>query len=296
MPFLPVLFSVGYSGSWGQAKLSLDEFVDKAAALGFRGVMLGGKRPHLNPLDFDTEARKRLRDRIASHGLERVYVAAYNNLTGDLEHGEVPIGEIQTLYITELARLCHDIGGQMVRVFTGYEHPAGGYLQQWNMVVATLKECAKRAADLGIVIGVQNHHDVAVDWRSQKDLIEAIDEPNCRALFDAWSPALQGADLAEAAREMAPLTYHTTTADYQQRPRFHYEPEVINYRSETPYSQAVPMGEGFIDYKTFLTTLMANGFEGSVAYEMCSPLRGGGAEENLDRYAKRFLGYLDELG
>ena len=295
MDFLPVLFSVGYSGSWGQAKLSVEDFVDKAGALGFRGVMLGGKRPHLSPLDYDADARKRLRDRIAGHGLERAYVAAYNNLTGDLEHGEVPGQEIQTLYITELARLCHDIGGQMVRVFTGYEHPSAGYLQQWNTTVATLKECAKRAADLDIVIGVQNHHDLGVDWRSQKDLIEAIDEPNCRALFDAWSPALQGADLAEAARHMAPLTYHTTTADYQQRPRFVYEAEVIDYRAETPYSQAVLMGEGFIDYKTFLTALRDNGFDGSVAYEMCSPLLGGGSEENLDRYAKRFLEYLAEL-
>jgi sugar phosphate isomerase/epimerase len=296
MPLLPVLFSVGYSGSWGQAKLTVEDFVDKAAALGFRGVMLGGKRPHLNALDWDADARKRLRDRIAGHGLERVYVAAYNNFTGDLEHGEVPGREIQALYIAELARLCRDIGGQMVRVFTGYEHPAAGYLAQWNIIVAALKECAKRAADHGVILGVQNHHDLAVDWRSQKDLIEAVDEPNCRALFDAWSPALQGADLAEAARDMAPLTYHTTVADYQQRPRFVYEPEVINFRAETPYSQAVPMGEGFIDYMTFLTTLRENGFEGSVAYEMCSPLLGGGSEENLDRYAGRFLEYLRQLG
>ncbi|MEZ5365906.1 MAG: hypothetical protein R2748_27135 [Bryobacterales bacterium] len=86
---MPVLFSVGYSGSWGQAKLSAEDFVDKAAALGFRGVMLGGKRPHLNPLDWDADARTRLRDRIARHGFERVYVAAYNNITGDLEHSEV---------------------------------------------------------------------------------------------------------------------------------------------------------------------------------------------------------------
>ncbi len=292
MALLPVLFSVSYSGSWGQAQLSVEDFVDKAADLGFRGVMFGGKRPHLSPLDYDADARKRLRDRIAERGLERVYVAGYNNLTGDLEHGEVPGREIQTLYIVELARLCHDLGGQMVRVFTGYEHPSAGYLAQWNLVVATLKECARRVADFDVVLGVQNHHDLGVDWRSQKDLIEAVDEPNCRALFDAWSPALQGADLAEAAREMAPLTYHTTIADYQRRPRFVYEPEVINYRAETPYAQAVPMGEGFIDYQTFLSTLRANGFDGSVAYEMCSPVLGGGSAENLDRYARRFLEYL----
>ena len=36
--------------------------------------------------------------------------------------------EIQVQYVTELARLTSDIGGSMVRVFTGYEHPSGDYL------------------------------------------------------------------------------------------------------------------------------------------------------------------------
>ena len=80
MALTPVLFSVSYSGSWGQAKLSVEEFIDKAAALGFAGVMLGGKRPHLSPLDYDADARKRLRERIGERGLNHVIVAAYNNV------------------------------------------------------------------------------------------------------------------------------------------------------------------------------------------------------------------------
>jgi hypothetical protein len=40
--------------------------------------------------------------------------------------------------------------------------------------------------------------------------------------------------------------------------------------------------------------MRAGGFEGSVAYEMCSPLLGGGSLENLDRYARRFVEFMDE--
>ena len=47
-----LLFSVSYSGSWGQETLGLEQFVDRAAELGFEGVMLGGKRPHLSVLDW----------------------------------------------------------------------------------------------------------------------------------------------------------------------------------------------------------------------------------------------------
>lgn len=295
MALVPMLFSVSYSGSWGQARLDVERFVDKAAELGFEGVMLGAKRPHLSPLDWDDAARARLRRRLEAAGARRVVVAGYNNFTADLEHAEIPMREIQVGYVTELARLARDIGADVIRVFTGYEHPARGYLAQWNLVVDSLKECAQRAAEFGVVVGVQNHHDLGVDYRSHKDLIEAVGEPNCRACFDAWAPALQGVDLVEAARTMAPLTVHTTVADYQLRPRFLYEPELVDYRAATPYAQAAPMGEGFIDYRAFFGALKAAGFEGTTAYEMCSPVLGGGSEENLDALAKRFLEYVRAL-
>ena len=109
-----LLHSVSYSGSWGQAALSVEEFVDKAADLGFQGVMLMAKRPHLSPLDFDEPARTRLRSRIEKRGLTKVCIAGYNNFTADLEHGEVPHREIQILYVVELARLARDLGAVLV--------------------------------------------------------------------------------------------------------------------------------------------------------------------------------------
>ena len=66
----------------------------------------------------------------------------------------------------------------------------------------------------------------------------------------------------------------------------------MNYEKLTPSVQAVPMDEGFIDYGPFVDALEAGGFDGTVAYEMCSPLRGGGSMENLDAYARKFLEWL----
>jgi sugar phosphate isomerase/epimerase len=295
MAFTTLLHSVSYSGSWGQARLSVDDFVGRAAELGFDGVMLMAKRPHLSVLDYDAEARGALRKLIEQSGLKSVCIAGYSNFTADLEHAEIPMREMQVHYVTELAQLAHDLGGDLIRIYTGYEHPSAGYLAQWNLVVDALRECADRAAPLGVTIGIQNHHDIAVDFRSQRDLIEAVDRPNCRPLFDAWAPALQGADLLEAAPVMAPLMPHTTIANYQKRPRFIYEPEVINYRADTPYAQAVPIDEGFIDYTAFLSALRAGGFSGTVAYEICSPILGGGSEQNLNSYAERFLKFMSTV-
>jgi len=286
-----LLHSVSYAGLWGQAYLSVEEFVAKAAALGYDGVMLMAKRPHVSVLDYGPAERARLRSLLEKAGLRHVVLAGYTNFTADLEHGEVPQREIQIAHVAALAELARDIGAGVVRVFSGYRHPAASEGAQWKMIVTALRECARRAGDCGVTLGLQNHHDIGAGWERFSDLLNEIGEPNCRALFDAWAPALHGADHVTAARALGARTVHTTVADYQMRPRFRYEPALVNYVAETPATVAVPMGEGFIDYRGFLAGLTAGGFAGTVAYEMCSPLRDGASIEVLDDYARRFLEY-----
>jgi sugar phosphate isomerase/epimerase len=287
-----LLFSVSYSGSWGQETLSLEQFIDRAADLGYEGVMLGGKRPHLSVLDWGPRERARLRSQIEQRGLRKVCVGAYTNFTADLEHADIPQREFQIHYVTALAEFARDLGGDLVRVFTGYENPAAEYSRQWKLVVESLRECARRAADFGVTLGVQNHHDLGTAWQSQYDLIREIDEPNCKAVFDAWAPALHGADLAAAAQKMAPLTVQTIVANYQFRPRFRYDPAIINFIEQKPALSAVPVDEGFIDYAAFLEALYQGGFRGNIVYEMCSPLRDGHGRAALDGYARRFLEFV----
>jgi sugar phosphate isomerase/epimerase len=297
MRFEAVLHSVSYAGAWaGQARLSLDEFIAKAAGLGFAGVMLMAKRPHLSALDYGAGACAGLRERMERLDVKCRVVAGYTNFSADAEHAEVPQREFQIAHVAELARMARDLGAGVVRVFTAYDHAAMPYAALYRALVETLRECARRASDYGVTLGVQNHHDMAGDYRTLKDLLEEVDEPNCRAAFDAWAPALQGADLAACARAMAPLTCHTTAADYAVRPRFRYQPGLINYEPQPPWIQMVPMGEGFIGYREFLGALWEGGYRGPVAFEMCAPLRGGGEVENLDRHARGFLRFLESLG
>ena len=113
-----LLHSISYAGLWGQAFLDVEPFIEKAAELGFGGVMLTAKRPHLSVLDCGEAERARLRSLLERRNLNSVVLAGYCNLTGDLEHSEVPVREIQTLYITELARLARDLGAPVVRIFS----------------------------------------------------------------------------------------------------------------------------------------------------------------------------------
>lgn len=296
MRWKTALHSISYAGVWpGQARLPLEAFLERAKALGYDGVMLMAKRPHLSLLDFDQPSRQRLRDKLESLGLEIACLAGYTDFCLGSERPDIPTREMQILYVSELARLAGDLGCPLIRVFTGYTHPGVSPDQGWNWCVDGLRECSRRAAQFGVTIGVQNHHDLAVHYESLRDLLEEIDEPNCRAMFDAWAPALQGCDLAEAVRTMAPWIAHTTVADYVRRPRYTYVPPLVNYTRETDAIRAVPMGTGFIDYRLFFRTLSEVGYTGSIAYEMCSTLRGGGHESNLDRCAKTFLEFMADV-
>src|SRR5439155_13116615 len=156
------------------------------------------------------------------------------------------------------------------------------------------KESTQQAAKFGVTLGIQNHHDTAVHFESLVDLLQEIDEPNCKLMFDAWAPALHGMDPAAGVRMLAPHIVHTTVADYVRRPRFRYQPALVNYTRDTDAVRAVPMGEGFIDYRRFFAALKEAGYQGYVAYEMCSYLRGGGGEAILVRSARQFLQKLQE--
>jgi sugar phosphate isomerase/epimerase len=288
------LFSVGYAGLWGQAVLGVTEFIEKAAALGYDGVMLAGKRPHLSVLDRTPKQIEIINDTLARTGLRCEVVAGYTDFAGGAAT-EVPFDEMQIAYVESLARLAAQLHCGVVRVFTAYESPGRTTGALWPRVVAVLRECCDRAAAHGVTIAIQNHHDLAVHTDALLELLGDIDRPNCKLGFDAWSPALRGEDLNEAARKAAPHTAITTNADYIRLPRYAYQPALVNYQPASPdLVRAVPFGQGFIDYRAFFRGLIDGGFDGIATYEMCSPLRGGGAIENLDRCAVQYIRWVRE--
>jgi sugar phosphate isomerase/epimerase len=290
------LFSISYGGLWGQASLDLPAFVAKAAALGYRSVMLAGKRPHLSPLDFPPDRVAELKTILDRHGVSCPIVAAYTDFAG-MPAAEVPATELQVAYVEALCRMGRGLGASIVRVFTAYETDSQPLTSVWNRVVTALREVCDRAGSYGFTVAIQNHHDVGVHSDALLELLNDIGRPNCKFGFDAWSPALRGEDLYETARRMAPHAVITTNADYLRLPRYRYRPEFVNYERVQPdLVRAVPFGDGFIDYRAFFSGLRDGGFDGIATYEMCSPLRGGGSIENLDRCSGRYLHWMAENG
>lgn len=294
---IPALFSVSYAGYWGQHRLNVPAFLQKAAALGYPAVELGGKRPHLSVLDYpDDGSLEAVKAAAGAAGIEIATIAAYTDFTAGQNAPEVPFVEMQLAYLGGLARIAKALGAKILRVFSGYATADASYQADWDKCVKTLREAAALTADFGVTLGLQNHHDLGVSAEGFEELLDEVDHPNLKAMFDPWSIALHGADLYRAARRMAPRMVQTTLADYVQIQRYAYQPTLINYRRlDPPAVRAVPLGEGFIDLPAFFAGLKEGGFDGYVAYEMCSPLRGGGSELNLDAAAAKSLQTIREL-
>ena len=64
------LFSVSYAGLWGQHRLDLCQFLERAAGIGYPAVELMAKRPHLSPLDWSEAALLSLKRKADELGTE----------------------------------------------------------------------------------------------------------------------------------------------------------------------------------------------------------------------------------
>jgi len=290
------LHSIGYAGLWrGQALLSVDEFLLKAKELGYDGVMLMAKRPHLSLVEYDKAARAKLKKRIEDLGLTLVGLAGYSDFTAGIDKPGIPHTEIQAAYIGQLAELANDLGTKMIRIFTGYERPGIPYDKQYATVVEGITLAAREAQKYGITLVIQNHHDIALHHDAMYWMLKEINLPNVMAGWDAWSPTLEGLskeEIRESVLKMKPFIVNTIAADYITMQRYHYENHLTNYVEDKPVMRAVPMGEGIIDYQTFIGALKDIGYQGYLVYEMCEVLDGGGSISNLDATAKKFLEYV----
>lgn len=284
------LHSISYIGAWqGQEFLDLESFIDKAADLGYNGVELTAKRPHLSVLDYSADRLAQLRKKMDDRHIECAAIAAYTDFSVDAAGGMMPFTEMQLIYIKALCEAAAVLKCDLIRIFTGYDNNSVPFFTQWSACIRAVQACCDIAAPYGINIGIQNHHDIAVDTAALREFVDEVNRSNCKVMLDPWSIALLGQDAAASVDLVRDKLVYSTFADYRYIKRHHYDPTLINYTNDTPAIKAVPMGEGITQSKEYLTLLQKSGFDGWIAYEMCSPLTGGGSMENLDSCAKRFL-------
>jgi len=264
----------------------------KAVQLGFDGITLAAKRPHALPLDLHPGDRARIRDLAAELGLEIVCVAGYNDFCDPSAFNR----EINLTYVIECIELARDLGAPIVRTFAsgmGAYHQEATLSQQIQWTIELAREAAQVAGEMNVTLVLQNHSPIGNDIHSVLEIVEAVDSSAYRAAIDC--PLLTGSavDYAKALRACKDMLAFTTAGDFQYSPgtiQTFAGGQVLARRAV-----GVPLGEGECDWPSFLTLLKEVGYDFCINYEMCSGMRGGGSEENLDRIASASLRYLRQL-
>ncbi len=287
------LHSVSYSGTWGgQTALTLKDFIKKAASLGYDSIELAGKRPHASPLDLKKSDRQEIRSMIHDYGLTLTCVASYHDFAAFYEHKDMAMMEKELVYMNSILTLTHDLGGSLVRTYTGYSKRDVPYRTQWDATVSGIRESVRMAAEYGITIGVQNHSCIASDPDSLLDLMAEISGKNVGVVLDAPFIENHGKTLRETVFKFKGRIIHSHLTDFIRRDKYKYISETVTHEQDGLEMIAVPIGRGSIDYETFIKALNDTGFTGALSYEMCSPLVGGGSEQNLDNCAIESLNYV----
>lgn len=288
------LHSVSYSGNAfeGQCCLSLEKTISKAAEFGFDAIEFMVKRPHASLLDLNKQTREDIKRLVKSKGLEISCLAAYNDFADPSPYHR----EIELYYLKGVIRLACSLGVQVVRIFAsamGNMHVGASYAQQWNWVAESMRETAKYAAEYGVILALQNHSPIMQSYKSVLAMVKEINTENLKIALDAEPLHSVNESCAEAVHEVGDLLVYSTTGDHITKPGpIERTPAGIK---RLEIREGVPLGEGEVDWRSFIGALKEIGYDGFLAYEICGPRVGGGKEENLDLGVRESIGYLRKI-
>jgi len=254
-------FGEVYPGQKPPEKLmTMDDFLDRAKALGVDGVSLESCfLPGVDGGDesgIDDEYLKDLKAKLDDYGFERVY--AWGHPDG-LERGQNEFAFKQMCDSIKRASL---IGADVMRVCGSslmFRHEP--HEPQIKALVAQFKEAMKIADDYGVKIANENHIDYTADEMLQ--MIERVDNPNFGINFDTGNFLRLLDDPIEGMKKLAPHTFATHIKDLLVNPNA--KP------TDWFFFSGVPVGKGLVDNFKLAELLKAANYQGVLAVEIDHP-------------------------
>ena len=226
-----------------------DDFIRRAAELRVDGVsletcFLPGSSPGF---------WQRLKEKLQTNRLD--VVLAWGHPDG-LEGGT------NTGALADLVRsifVASELGCQVMRIVGSSlrfrERPHEPQLRQ---LAGMLREATKVAADLGVILAMENHIDFTA--REILQLIEEVASANFGVNFDTGNALRLFEDPVEEAKLLAPYIHATHIKDLS--PRRGGSPREWNFW------ESVPAGQGVVDIQGVMRVLQAQGYPGVLCVEV----------------------------
>jgi 3-oxoisoapionate decarboxylase len=203
-------------------------YIDTAADEGFTGVNISANGPGYRDLGGTTD----------SH-----FAAVRDHLEARSMRCEIDTSDTRLDNMTTMLGVASALGADRLRTYTKYRGALDDLIE-WT--IRDLRAVSPVAADLGIIVVLENHEDFqgAVIAR----ILETVDHPNIRALYDYGNSQMVGEDPLDALRAMQPFV---TTV--------HMKDHVIVTDAEGTIVQGVPIGVGLLPISEQTEMLYAGG-------------------------------------
>jgi sugar phosphate isomerase/epimerase len=243
------------------------EYADLAAELGFRGISLSLNNPDYRHLGGREPWRMdQLRAHLAGLGFSL----------------EVDTSGTDPAHMTELLQVAHRMGATSLRTYTRH----GG--TPANMMAATisdLRAVAPVAADLGIVLVLENHEDFTGPELAR--IVEAVNHPALKILYDYGNSQMVLEDPEAALEAVLPHVHSVHFKDHVMVRAEHAGRLTV---------AGVPVGEGFLPLDRITRRLLDQGlrrftFENVWAYS--AGIRDGRQPQSGVTLGEGSFAYLD---
>jgi len=279
----PISWGVCEAPDWGY-ELPADLVLSEMRDLGLRATELG-------PTGYLGTEPADIRARLDSRGLRLIGgflpVPMHVNTPADLDEA--------TAAIRTLAAAGSEVVVLAARSADGsYDREVPLDDGDWTVLLATLRELQRVAADHGLVPTLHPHVGTAIEDRAS--VLRLLDGSDVLLCLDTGHLLIGGTDPAELTRQVPERIAHTHLKDVDaalaERVR----------RGELSYSEAVdrgmyrPLGRGDVDFGTTLRALAADGYSGWFVMEQdtilhAEPPAGAGPLDDV----RASLAYLSAL-
>lgn len=211
-----------------RSKYDVFSYIEEMHGLGFTGVNVSANGPGYRDLcGTSAEHFAAVRRAVAERGMRL-----------ELDTSDTRVENMSTML-----QVAADCGADTLRTYTKYLASLSDVVR-WT--ISDLRSVATQAADLGVMIVLENHEDFTGPVLAE--ILSAVDHPSVRALYDYGNSQMVGEDPLAALTAMAPFIE-----------RVHAKDHVLVGGPGGPVVQGVPFGTGRLPVGEITDRLYAAG-------------------------------------
>ena len=239
----------------------LEDALVAAAKLGFPGVEVWGREPHVGEV-YDYNRSRQCKRLCEDRRLEIVALGSYLRF-GATRKTQDGVDLLETL------QTAHALRAPIVRVWASDIPSASADAKVWHAAVAEAREAAGRCRKLGITIAVEMHDDTLADTADSARRF--IDECECDNLRLNYQPAGRNGldDPLDRLGKVMDYVVHIHAQNYAA---------LAGANGEVPRRASLP--GGLVNFEALVDLLVAKNYRGWIAVA-AAPVEGDGKLNSL---------------